>query len=535
MAYSEEQVRLATVLHDLTNIREHANDLFGLTDFVDSTTFDREDGTATGQVGFKYPYSVAYAQALLRPSATACAYINEQQLRIIRAGSRAFCMLNPYWMAVKTNRISYAVGTGHIVTAVHKRKGKSLDDGVRWKVEDEIEQFQKVNRYRRRQGEKLTRLDRDGEYFLRFFRDADDGVLRVRFIEPILVQTPPGRLDDVDVVMGIGFAPGDYETPTRYYVRAATYSGGMTPDMETNWRAGVPAEEIQHRTANVDLGSPRGLPSTYTLQEQCTQALSTLKSLGRLVDVRARIAMIRKQVNATIGQITPLLNTNRAGQASNSAGQLRNVFSYPYGTVLDTNDQRTFEFPTQHIEADKIVDSLKADLQSVASAIGLADFCLAGDSRAAFANALIKEGPMDRAISSIQQDLIEDDTEAYWVALQMAVEHGRLSQEDLDTVRIEITAPGVIARERLQNTQADEILVRNRAMSPSTMSKRANLDPEDEWSDSGNRPSPQVVDPQDGDTRTIQPKAGSGQGVGRGVPRSHEPGPGINPERAEAT
>lgn len=532
MPYSETEVKLASALSELTRIKETANDLFSLTDLVDSSTFDREDGTSAGQSAYIYPYSTAYAHALLRPSATACAYINEQQLRIIRARSRAFCTLNPYWMAVRTSKIAYAVGTGHIVSAVHKRKGKELDKGLRYRVEDEITKFQQLNRYRRRQGEKLTRLDRDGEFFLRYFRDSADGILRVRFVEPILVQTPPGMIEGENVVHGIGFDNYDYETPTRYFVRSATHYGGMTGAMEEEWKMGVPAHDMQHRTVNVDLGSPRGIPSTYTLQEPATQALSTQRSMGRMVDIRARIAIIRKQVNATIGQITPLLTANRAGQSSNSAGQLRNVFSYPYGTILDTNDQRTFEMPSPHLETDKIVQSLKANLQSVAAALGLADFCLAADARAAFANALIKEGPMDRAISCLQQDLIEDDTEVYFEALKLAVEDGRLTQGELDDVRIEITPPGVIARERLQNTQADEILVRNKAMSPATMARRASLDPEDEWERSEDRPSPMADQAGDGDTRTTQPKQGSGQGA-RGVPRTHEPGPGINPERAE--
>jgi len=537
--YSEEQVRLASAVEQLRAIGESATDLYSFVDMTDSTTFDREDGVP--QNGVLFNYNMAYSQGLIRPGATACVYITEAHLRMVRARSRAFCALNPYWMAVRENKINYAVGTGHIISILPKRTGKKMKgdkwDRLRVRVMDELEKFQRINRYRRRQGEKLTRLDRDGEYFLRLFRDRDDGVLRVRFVEPLLVQTPPGLDQDNDNVwFGIKFDGNDYEEPLEYYIRAANYQGGMSGDMVSQWQTGVPAEDMIHRTANVDLGSPRGVPSTYPIQEACQQAVSTLKSMGKLVDIRARIAMIRKQINGTIGQIQPLILQNRAGQSVGTGGQLRNVFGFPYGSVIDTNDQRQYEFPSQHIETDKIVHSLKADLQSVAAAIGLADFTISGDSSAAFANALVKEGPMDRAMGRVQQNLIDDDIEVYEEALTLAAINKRLPLDVLDRVRVEIMPPGVIARERLVDTQADEILVRNKAMSPATMSMRANLNPEDEWEKSEEKPSPQVVDaeegPATGNTRSMQPKAGGGT-TARGVPKNNEPGPGVNPSKAE--
>ena len=905
--YSEDQVALASACMELTRVREASTDLLNWVDMSDSLSFTSEDSVPTS--GYIFNYNMAYAQALMRPSTTACAYINEHHLKMLRARSRAFCTLNPYWMAVKENKISYTIGTGHALSIVAKRSGQKVEKELLWKVEDELERFCRVNRYSVRQGEKLTRLDRDGEFFLRFFDNKPDGVLRVRFVEPILVQTPPGFGPEGGVWFGIRFDNNDFEEAVRYYIRSSTYDGGMTDEMSAAWRRGVPADQIQHRKVNVDIGSPRGLPTTYTLQDSCVQALSTLKSMGKLVDIRARIALIRKQVNATLGQIQPLLSRNRAGQVSNAAGQFRNAFQLPYGAVVDTNDQRQFDFPHQNIETDKIVHSLKSDLQSVAAAVGLADFTISGDfgchdsstelltkrgwlkygdvaygdeagtvnpttgafewqpvqqmhvsdydgemvrfknshtldmlvtpnhrmyagarhstrvggekialprrqwdfvfaedfvaqtslpnrcnpkqgvatecftipgvqysqglptnrhmkdqsrrvlvrtrpdrvvpmspwlsflgwfvaegwtatskkkkeyaiginqslsateecesihdavsglgeynfhendgtgglsrgvngtvyhenrrtwtmrdkslwswlrehcgtdsytkripsfvndlpadqqctlldsailgdgshrgsgqrvyytmskqladdiqslaiqcghaanfnktspsgkytiaigrasrevivkkehisrvpyrgtvwcatvpngiiitrrngkmaisGNSAFANALVKEGPMDRTISRLQEDMIRDDKEVYERALAVAADAGRLPGDVLEKIRLEIMPPGVIARERLVNTQADEILVRNGAMSPDTMAMRANLDPEDERDKAKANPSPQVVD--GGDTRSMQPTLKRG-GTARGVPRSNEPGPGINPKRYE--
>lgn len=533
MPYTEEQVRLATIHAQLKSLKETADDLWSVADFADSTTFNREDGVPTQGVVFNA--GMAYSQALQRPSATACAYINEMQLRMLRARSRAFAIANPYWKSVSENRISYGVGTGHVWSVVPRHKGKELPDELKWLVTEELENFARLNKYRRRQGEKLNRLDRDGEYFLRFFDNRPDGILRVRFVEPLLVQTPPGYGAEGDVWFGIGFKDGDYETPDRYYIRSSSYDGSLTDQMQAEWRRGVPADEIQHRTANVDLGSPRGLPSTYAIQDSLMQAVSTLKSMGRLVDVRARIAVIRKQVNATLGQIQPLLLKNRSGQ-SQQGNQMRNAFQFPYGTVLDTNDQRTYEFPSQNVETDKIVHSLKSDLQAAAAAMGLADFTISGDSSTGFASALVKEGPMDRAICRLQQDLIEDDEQVYERALVVAAQNRRLPEDILELVRIDIMPPPVIARNRIQETQADEILVRNGAMSSETMAMRHGMDPEQERQKAAENPSP-ALDPDkpaaqgSGDTRSHQ-AAMSGKVTVRGVPSGMEAGPLANPSRA---
>ena len=520
--YTEEDVKVASIYQDLRGLKESADMLFNVVDMADATTWAGEDGTPKS--GSTFDYAAAYTQCLIRPSSTAGAYINEMGLRMLRARSRAFCISNPYWMAVRENRIAYAVGTGHVFSIEPKRKGKKLKESLVRRVSDELHTFCHTNRYRRRQGEKITRLDRDGEYFMRYFEDRPDGVLRVRFVEPILVQNPPGKGPEQSVWFGIQFDGSDYEEPIRYHIRETSYDGGLVDN--DSWGRGVPADEIQHRTANVDLGSPRGIPTTYVLQDSAVQAVSTLKSMGRLVDIRARIALIRKQVNATLGQIQPLLLRNRSGTSINAAGQVRNAFSYPYGTVLDTNDQRTYEFPSQHIETDKIVNSLKSDLQAVAAAIGLADFTISGDSSGSFANALIKEGPMDRAIARLQKDLIDDDMEVYERALSLAASRGRLPSNVLKMVRLDVMPPGVIARDRLVNTQADEILVRNGAMSPDTMAMRANLDPTQEREKSKANPSPQLTG--NGDKRSNQPGM-SGKATARAIPKNDEPGPKANP------
>jgi len=516
-----EYVELEHALQKIKQVLESTFDLMTMVDFSDAVTFNKEDGTGVGPIRFNF--SQAYSNALIRPSATACVYLNEQQLRQIRAESRAFAAANPYWAAIRNNKIAYCVGTGHVPTLVSRRKSKPATDKLIQDATDATEAFILKNNYRKRQGEKITRLDRDGEFFLRYDEGNADGILRVRFVEPGLIETPPGMGPQDDVWFGVQFA-GDYENPEGYYIRPATYDGGMTDALQARWRTMTPASEIQHRMANVDIGSPRGLPTAYVLVDTLLQAVSTRKSMGRLVDIRARIAVVAKQINATLGQITPLLLRGRAGQVTNSAGQQLNAFKLPYGAFLNTNDQREYQFPSQNIETDKIVHSLKADLQEAAAVVGLADFTISGDSSRSFSNSMIKEGPMDRAVGLMQADMIQDDIEVYTRNLALQVRHGDLPPDTLDLLRYDITPPGVIARDRLPNTQADEILVRNGAMSIETMAARANLDPEDEQARIKRTPSPALQKAND------QPKQAplNTKPTNRGVPPGKEPGPQVN-------
>ena len=66
-------------------------------------------------------------------------------------------------------------------------------------------------------------------------------------------------------------------------------------------RETVPADEMQHLKANVDMTWPRGLPTWYALQGHLADAVKTLKATGKIVEFRARIGMIRRHINGTQG------------------------------------------------------------------------------------------------------------------------------------------------------------------------------------------------------------------------------------------
>ena len=82
-----------------------------LVDMSDIASFG-DEGERTLPPGMIDP-ATAYSRALIYPGATAFAYINEIELRQIRARSRVFAQTNPYAIGAARNRMAYAVGSGH--------------------------------------------------------------------------------------------------------------------------------------------------------------------------------------------------------------------------------------------------------------------------------------------------------------------------------------------------------------------------------------------------------------------------------------
>ena len=302
MNESDPEVTLA--MHQALNrlkLAEDYCDMFDrLVDMSDITQFGVEIGRhpLPGAVDL----ATAYSRALIYPGATAFAYINEIELRQIRARSRVFGQTNPYAVGAARNRVAYTVGSGHTYKVLPRNPADAAEEmlaGCRKALDD----FRKRNKWSKRQKETIRRLDRDGERFLRLFVDEERGELNVRFVEPLEVQNPPEKTSADGVYFGIQFKRVkadfdvpvyDVETPLNYFIVNIGTLGEVIGLRET-----VSADEMQHLKANVDMTWPRGLPTWYALEGHLTDAVRTLKATGRIVEFRSRIGMIRRHINAT--------------------------------------------------------------------------------------------------------------------------------------------------------------------------------------------------------------------------------------------
>jgi hypothetical protein len=392
------------------------------------------------------------------------AFANEQQLREIRLQCRALAVTNEFAINGHENRISFVVGTGHSYR-VHGKRAQPAPEELARDVQAVLDEFVRANQWQKRQQEIVRRLDRDGEVFLRFFPGAN-GVLRVRFVEPSQVGTPPERAADPAATFGIRTDPADVETVLGYCV-------------DGRW---VEASAIQHRKANVDANVKRGLPLFYPVRKNLRRAEKLLRNMSVVAEIQSAIAIIRKHASGTKGSVQQFVAAAADASRTNSASGKTGYFQrYAPGTILDAFAGVDYQFPAASIDASRYVAVLQAELRAIASRLVMPEFMLTSDaSNANYASTMVAEGPSVRMFQRLQQDMIEDDLEVMRRVVAAAVQSDRLPSEAAAAVEIQAVPPSLAVRDRLKEAQADQILVRNQAMSVQTLALRHGLDPDRE-------------------------------------------------------
>ncbi len=396
-------------------------------------------------------------------STAGAAFSSESQLAEIRDACRRLAVGNEFAINGHENRISYIVGPGHTYRATAKKHRDAPEQLVR-DAQTVLDDFLRANKWHQRQQEIVRRKDRDGECFLRLFV-APDGLTRIRFVEPEQVATPPGRAADPAAAFGIQTEPDDVESVRGYWI-----DGRL-----------VDADEIQHRKLGVDANVRRGLPLFHPVRKNLRRAEKLLRNMSIVAEIQSAIALIRKHVSATTTGVEQFVaNQADASVTSAATGRTSHFRRYGPGTILDAATGTEYEFPAAALEAGKYVIVLQAELRAIASRLVMPEFMLSSDaSNANYSSTMVAEGPAVKMFQRLQHDMIEDDRDVMWRVLTAAVEAGRLSPETLDAVDVQAVAPTLAVRDRLREAQADQILLRNGAMTVETMAMRHGVEREE--------------------------------------------------------
>ncbi|NLS92034.1 MAG: phage portal protein [Planctomycetaceae bacterium] len=328
-------------------------------------------------------------------------------------------------------------------------------------VQSLLDDFVHINRWHQRQQEIVRRRDRDGEAFLRLFVDAD-GMTHLRFIEPEQIAAPTGSENDPAVTFGIRTDLADVETVLDYCV-------------DETW---IDASCIQHRKANVDANVKRGLPLFYPVRKNLRRAEKVLRNMSVVAEIQSAIAIIRKHASGTRGSIEQFVQNGADVTRVNPAtGRTSHFRRYAPGTILDAFADTDYQFPAAAIDAARYVEVLQAELRAVAARLVMPEFMLSSNaSNANYASTMVAEGPAVRMFQRLQHDLITDDLALFDRVLRAAVHAGRLSHDALTAVTVQATPPNLAVRDRLREAQADQILVRNGAMTAEMMARRNGVE-----------------------------------------------------------
>ena len=395
--------------------------------------------------------------------ATGVPFMDEQQLAAIRQQCRGLAISNEYAINGHENRISYIVGSGHVYRATAKR-GRDAEPLVA-EVQTVIDEFLRLNRWRQRQQEIVRRKDRDGECFLRLFA-TPNGTMSVRFVEPDQVATPSERTSDPSARFGVQTDPDDVEAVVGYWI-----DGRL-----------IDAADVQHRKANVDANVKRGLPLFFPVRKNLRRAEKLLRNMSVVAEIQSAIAVIRKHKAATAAGLEQFVADQADHSVTNAtSGRTSHFQRYAPGTILDAVSGTEYEFPAAGIDAARYVTVLQAELRAIASRLVMPEFMLTSDaSNANYSSTMVAEGPAVKMFERLQHEMLEDDIELLWRVLHHATDSGRLPVEVLTSIEIRGIPPTLAVRDRLKDAQADQILVRNGAMSVATMAMRHGLEPEQE-------------------------------------------------------
>jgi hypothetical protein len=305
----------------------------------------------------------------------------------------------------------------------------------------------------------------------------------------------------------------DIETPAAYYVVNIGLLGEVI-----SLREAVPADEMQHLKANVDMTWPRGLPTFWVMMPHLSNAITTLKATGKIVEFRARIGMIRRHINAAKESVQKFVDRSKEDKPARTptAGQ------YPYAAIIDTSDATEYQFPAGTVPVDGNVAAIQAELRACAAALAMPEYMLSGDaSNANFSSTMVAEGPAVKTFEEMQADLIDADIEIMERQLVVAAKAGLIEgcsgDEDadgyvLDMVKVEAEPPIIKSENRLQETQADQILFQAKIMSKETFAARNDL----VWAD-------------EEDKIEVESENDAGYGPGQVPPDRPQLGPDGNP------
>jgi len=300
----------------------------------------------------------------------------------------------------------------------------------------------------------------------------------------------------------------------------------------------IPAADVVQLKIGVDSDVKVGLPFLYRSTEDIMKLRRWLDSRFVLNLIRSALVIIREQKNAAPGQNARSANTIKAGETSgldvNKNPITRERSQWQAGTTIFAAPGTEFKMPAQNIGADDAYEDGRALILTAARGANMPEYWFGGDaSNANLASLQVAEAPGIISMLGWQA----------W-AMKQAVKMVRRTlavnpklKDYLPGATIEVRAPSIAIRDRLKDTQANQIEKMNGVLSRRTWQQNSGYDPEveDENTAEEQTESPEV-DPATDPTgladkiRSKDPGAG---GSGDPVPAGAKPKRGRGKGSAE--
>ena len=342
-------------------------------------------------------------------------------LALLRSRSRQLVQTQPHAAAALNMYVHFVVGDG---LQINPDTG---NDSFDRKASDNWIRFSTLNQFDERFREIVLRTFRDGECFIRRFVTPDG--IRLRFIDPEDIVSPSDRL--LNAPQGIRFSETDAETPIEYFVAVHNSS---TVEIES-----VDASEILHIKLGVDSNAARGIPLLTPVIARLKQYDNWLQSLLALHSVRSAVALVKRYVSSSPGDILSQASRS-ATTTANADGRTTRRQKLQPGSIIHASAGVEYQMLSPNIQATDADVLGRAILLSVASGLGLSETMLTADSNNAnYASSVVAETPAFMAFRAHQRRFCARTAIIYRWMIENAIATGRLNAvlpDDPYSVRI---------------------------------------------------------------------------------------------------
>lgn len=388
---------------------------------------------------------------------------DETRLTEVRDQCRNLAVVNPFAINLLENMVNYVVGDGHKPTIV-AQKGEDVAPEALKQVQEVLDEWMYRHRFVERQQESVRRFDRDGEYFRRFFVQAN-GDIAIRTVEPNHVYRPQ-RDQRPEALFGIETDPDDVETVKGYWIDGVL----------------VDPEEIQHVKANVDMNVRRGVPTLWPIASLLDQAVDVLESIVTTSQIQTRIALIRRNLNGTAAGAQNLRASAASWVQTDPQTGKREFFEKRRkGQIIDAPANTEYDFPASGLDVTKYGAGVQAILRACAARVCFPEFMFTSDaSNANYASTMVAEGPAVRMFQRRQKLQEEADLFVLWKVLAAKSEAGAFAADLLERIEIQMEPPRVQVRDEKADAETAAVLFEKKILSRQTWSAKSLLDYEQE-------------------------------------------------------
>ncbi len=384
-------------------------------------------------------------------------YSDQATLELVRSECRFLANKNPFAICGHESRRNYVVGWGFVYTVSAKDKNGG-DEAMVEKAKKVVDDFCKRIHWGQLESDLLYFRDRDGATLLRYHQ-AVTGEWTVRRLEIDQLKAPHDSKD----AFGIKRNEVDFDTIEGYWI-----------DGEY-----IEASEVQLRTRKACRVHQLGVPLFYGGKSHLHAAVKILRNIAALTNIQSAIGAIRKFVGAAASTVKTAVKAGANASKSSNAPGFGNGQSnerlgqeMPPGTVINTNDQVDWQFPTMGNDPTKHIPPVQAELRAAGASASMPEYMFTGDaSNANFASTQVAKDPAMKSFLKVQFEEVEYNREV----IERLLVHS-LGDEILDIIEVQVEPPPLDTENRKEKAEVDKILLDMRVKSPQEISAEHGLD-----------------------------------------------------------